>query len=144
MAEQGASWLPIKGTRRIFCKFAYIATRCTRQMPIGSSVSTVWRQKIGQWPWRFEHYTDHFVSPNLTVTSFMGYSFHVQRFEPNAVDVTTVHSRTIDDEFTNSTAAGAKMMEPIHADGHVFTRRVFDDGAGIFRKVRRGLKMRPV
>ena len=96
--------------------------------------------KIGQWPWRFEHYTHHFVFPNLTVTSFMGYSLHVQRYEPTAVGLTTVHSRTVNVEFANATAAGTKMMEHIHADGHKFTRRVFEEDAGICRKVQAGLE----
>ncbi|MBS0339293.1 MAG: aromatic ring-hydroxylating dioxygenase subunit alpha [Proteobacteria bacterium] len=96
--------------------------------------------KIGQWPWRFEHYTHRHIFPNLTITSFMGYSFHVQRFEPTQVDCTTVHSRTVGVELCNGTAAGAKMIEHIHADGHAFTRKVFDEDAGICRKVQAGLK----
>ena len=96
--------------------------------------------KIGQWPWRFEHYTHNFIFPNLTVTSFMGYSFHVQRFEPTSVDCTTVHSRTVGVQFENSTAAGTKMMDHIYADGHAFTRRVFDEDGNICRKVQKGLQ----
>lgn len=96
--------------------------------------------KIGQWPWRFEHYTHHFIFPNLTITSFMGYSFHIQSFEPTAVDCTTVHSRTVGVEFDNTTAAGAKMMEHIYADGHAFTRKVFEEDGGICRKVQAGLQ----
>lgn len=96
--------------------------------------------KIGQWPWRFEHYTHHFIFPNLTVTSFMGYSFHIQRFEPTAVDRTTVHSRTAGVEFINATEAGTKMMEHIYADGHAFTRRVFEEDGEICRKVQAGLQ----
>ena len=60
----------------------------------------------------------------------MGYSFHVQVFEPTAVNLTTVHSRTVGVEFTNATAVGAKMMEHIYADSHAFTRKVFDEDAG--------------
>lgn len=96
--------------------------------------------KIGQWPWRFEYYTHRFIFPNLTVTSFMGYSFHIQSFEPTAVDRTTVHSRTVDVEFVNATAAGIKMMEHIYADGHAFTRKVFEEDGGICRKVQAGLQ----
>jgi phenylpropionate dioxygenase-like ring-hydroxylating dioxygenase large terminal subunit len=96
--------------------------------------------KIGQWPWRFEHYTHHFVFPNLTVTSFMGYSFHVQRFEPTSGGLTTVHSRTVGVEFSHATPAGARMMEHIYADGHAFTSKVFDEDAGICRKVQAGLE----
>ena len=70
----------------------------------------------------------------------MGYSFHVQRFEPTSVDLTTVHSRTVGVEFTNATVAGVKMMGHIHADGHAFTHKVFDEDAGICRKVQTGLK----
>ena len=96
--------------------------------------------KIGKWPWRFEHYTHHFIFPNLTVTSFMGYSFHVQVFEPTAEGLTTVHSRTVGVEFAQSTAAGQKMMEHIYADGHVFTRKVFEEDARICSKVQAGLE----
>lgn len=95
--------------------------------------------KIGQWPWRFEHYTHHFIFPNLTVTSFMGYSFHVQVFEPTEVGTTTVHSRTVGVQFKDSTPAGSKMLEYIHADGHSFSRKVFDEDAGICGKVQAGL-----
>ena len=96
--------------------------------------------KIGQWPWRFDHYTHHFIFPNLTVTSFMGYSFHVQRFEPTSVESTTVHSRTVGVNFSNATVAGEKIMAHIHADGHAFTHRVFEEDAGICRKVQAGLE----
>lgn len=96
--------------------------------------------KVGQWPWRFEHYTHHLIFPNLTVTSFMGYSFHVQRFEPTAIDLTTVHSRIIGVNLTNATAAGVKIMEQIHAKGHAFNHKVFDEDAGICSKVQLGLE----
>ncbi|MFD1841211.1 aromatic ring-hydroxylating oxygenase subunit alpha [Paracidovorax cattleyae] len=96
-------------------------------------------RKIGQWPWRFEHYTHHHIFPNLTVTSFMGYSFHVQSFEPTEARRTTVHSRTIGVEFQNSTPAGARMMEHIHEDGHAFTRKVFAEDGGICARVQAGV-----
>ncbi|BFO57669.1 aromatic ring-hydroxylating dioxygenase subunit alpha [Acidovorax sacchari] len=96
-------------------------------------------RKIGQWPWRFEHYTHHHIFPNLTVTSFMGYSFHVQSFEPTEARRTTVHSRTIGVEFQDSTPAGARMMEHIHEDGHVFTRKVFAEDGGICARVQAGV-----
>lgn len=97
-------------------------------------------RKIGQWPWRFEHYTHHLIFPNLTVTSFMGYSFHVQRFDPVAVDRTRVHSRTVGVRLANGTEVGAKMMERIHAEGHAFTRKVFAEDGDICRKVQAGLE----
>ena len=96
--------------------------------------------KIGRWPWRFEHYTHHLIFPNLTVTSFMGYSFHIQRFEPTAPASTTVHSRTVGVELSSGNAAGAKMMEHIYADGHAFTHKVFDEDAGICRRVQAGIE----
>lgn len=98
------------------------------------------RAKVGEWPWRFEHYTHHFIFPNLTVTSFMGYSYHIQRFEPTAVGITTVHSRTVGVEFKNATPTGKKMMELIYADGHEFTRKVFAEDGLICQKVQKGLK----
>ncbi|OUM03847.1 (2Fe-2S)-binding protein [Variovorax sp. JS1663] len=96
--------------------------------------------KIGKWPWRFEHYTHHLIFPNLTVTSFMGYSFHIQCFEPTVVDRTTVHSRTVGVEFVGATPAGVKMMEHIYGDGHAFTRKVFEEDGEICRKVQAGLQ----
>ncbi|MGF6663815.1 choline monooxygenase [Paraburkholderia atlantica] len=96
--------------------------------------------RIGRWPWRFEHYTHHHIFPNLTVTSFMGYSFHVQRFDPTAAETTTVHSRTLGVKFEGSTEAGKKMMEHIHADGHAFTRKVFAEDGGICAKVQAGVR----
>lgn len=95
---------------------------------------------IGRWPNRFEHYTHRLVFPNLTVTSFMGYSFHVQSFEPSAVESTTVHSRTIGMSFEEQDAIGTKMIERIYADGHVFSRKVFEEDERICNKVQRGLR----
>jgi phenylpropionate dioxygenase-like ring-hydroxylating dioxygenase large terminal subunit len=97
-------------------------------------------KKIGQWPWRFEHYTHHHIFPNLTVTSFMGYSFHVQVFQPTKCEKTTVQSRTIGMHLTDATPAGQKMMAQIHADGHQFTHRVFAEDADICAKVHLGLR----
>lgn len=97
-------------------------------------------RKIGQWPWRFEHYTHHLIFPNLTITSFMGYSFHVQRFDPLAVNRTNVHSRTVGVRFSNSTEVGAKMVERIYADGHAFTRKVFAEDADICATVQAGVE----
>ena len=96
--------------------------------------------KIGEWPWYFEHYTHHFIFPNLTVTSFMGYSFHIQRFDPSAVDRTTVHSRTVGVKFKNANPAGKKMMEHIYSDGHDFTRKVFAEDGLICKKIQNGLQ----
>lgn len=97
-------------------------------------------RKIGPWPWRFEHYTHRLIFPNLTVTSFMGYSFHVQRFDPVAVDCTRVHSRTVGVRFAHGTEVGAKLVERIYADGHAFTRKVFTEDGDICRKVQAGLQ----
>ena len=97
-------------------------------------------KKAGAWPWRFEHYTHHLIFPNLTVTSFMGYSFHIQRFDPVSADRTRVHSRTAGVRFENGTEMGRKMMEHIHADGHAFTRNVFFEDGEICRKVQSGLR----
>lgn len=96
--------------------------------------------KIGQWTWRFPHYTHHLIFPNLTVTSFLGYSFHIQRFEPSTVGITTVHSRTVSVGFTGQSPVGAKLIEQIYAEGKSFTERVFAEDANICRAVQRGLE----
>ena len=97
-------------------------------------------KKAGAWPWRFEHYTHHLIFPNLTVTSFMGYSFHIQRFDPVSAEQTRVHSRTTGVRFEKGTEMGRKMMEHIHTDGHAFTRNVFVEDGEICRKVQAGLR----
>jgi choline monooxygenase len=96
--------------------------------------------KIGTWPFRFEHYTHHFIYPNLTVTSFLGYSFHIQRFDPIATDSTSVHSLTVGVKFQGATSVGLKLMAQIYEDGHAFTRKVFLEDSGICRKVQAGLQ----
>lgn len=100
-------------------------------------------RQLGQWPWRFEHYTHRLIFPNLTVTSFLGYSFHIQLFHPEAVDRTRVRSRTVGVQFVGSTAAGDKMRRHIYDDGHAFTRRVFAEDGGICRQVQAGLRLAP-
>jgi phenylpropionate dioxygenase-like ring-hydroxylating dioxygenase large terminal subunit len=95
--------------------------------------------KIGSWAWRFPHYTHHFIFPNLTVTSFMGYSFHIQQFEPTESAVTTIHSRTVGVSFSGQNPVGAKMIERIYADGHAFTAKLFDEDSAICERVQRGL-----
>ena len=88
----------------------------------------------------FEHYTHHLIFPNLTVTSFMGYSFHIQRFDPTAPELTTVHSRTTGVDFEGGTEMGRKIIERIYADGHAFTDKVFGEDGGICAKVQAGLR----
>jgi len=95
--------------------------------------------KLGKWHWRFANYTHHLIFPNLTVTSFMGYSYHVQRFEPTATNLTTVHSRSIGVRFEEQSAIGAKMLEQIYADSKLFTDQVFGEDGNICRAVQRGL-----
>jgi phenylpropionate dioxygenase-like ring-hydroxylating dioxygenase large terminal subunit len=95
--------------------------------------------KIGKWAWRFPYYTHHLIFPNLTITSFLGYSFHIQRFEPTAIDLTTVHSRTVGVNFENQSPVGKKMIEQIYAESKAFTDRVFSEDAVICKAVQQGL-----
>jgi len=96
--------------------------------------------RIGKWAWKFPYYTHHFIFPNLTVTSFLGYSFHIQRFEPTATNLTTVHSRSIGVKFDNQNPVGQKMIEQIYADSKAFTERVFDEDGEICSRVQQGLE----
>ena len=95
--------------------------------------------RIGAWAWRFGHYTHNHVFPNLTVTSFMGYSFHVQVFSPVDAVRTRVHSRTVGVGFTGQDSYGEKFIAKIHADNHAFTRQVFDEDGAICTRVQAGL-----
>lgn len=82
---------------------------------------------LGQWPFRFEHYVHRLVFPILTVTSFLGYSFHVQRFQPDAHDSTTVHSRIYSTRFSGQTERGARIIDTIYRENVDFTRRIFEE-----------------
>lgn len=95
--------------------------------------------KLGRWPWRAPCYTHHLIFPNLTITSFLGYSFHIQRFEPTATTLSTVHSRSVGVRFEDQGPVGAKMIEQIYADSQAFTAGVFSEDGDICRKVQQGL-----
>ena len=96
-------------------------------------------QKIGSWPFVTNHYTHHHIFPNLTITSFLGYSFHVQIFKPTTHDLTLVHSRTYGTSFENQNEIGKKLINKIYEDSHQFTLKVFDEDTFICEKVQRGL-----
>lgn len=95
--------------------------------------------KIEKWPWRFNHYTHHFIFPNLTITSFLGYSFHIQKFSPSSIDKTEVHSRTMGFDFSTGSQFGRALMRKIFDEGNLFTHRVFQEDKDICRKVQMGL-----
>jgi len=97
-------------------------------------------KKIGQWPYKTNHYTHHHIFPNLTITSFLGYSFHVQIFKPVSHDVTQIHSRTFSTHFSNQDEVGEKLITKIYEDSNQFTLTVFDEDAYICEKVQKGLK----
>lgn len=86
-----------------------------------------YQQDIGRWPFMFEHYVHRLVFPNLTVTSFLGYSFHIQSFNPQAVDKTTVHSRIFASRFEGQTARGQSIMQSIYNENVYFTHKIFEE-----------------
>jgi phenylpropionate dioxygenase-like ring-hydroxylating dioxygenase large terminal subunit len=96
-------------------------------------------KQIGMWPWRFEYYTHHLIFPNLTITSFMGYSFHIQLFQPIAINQTQVRSQTMGVSFEGMTEVGKKMIEQIYQDGHNFTRKIFIEDGEICKEIQAGL-----
>ena len=95
--------------------------------------------KIGNWAWRFPCYTHHLIFPNLTVTSFLGYSYHIQRFEPTATNLTNVHSRSIGMRFEQQNPVGEKMISQIYADSQAFINRLFAEDGTICKSVQLGL-----
>jgi phenylpropionate dioxygenase-like ring-hydroxylating dioxygenase large terminal subunit len=94
---------------------------------------------IGDWPFRFDHYIHYLVFPNLTITSFLGYSFHVQRFDPVDAATTRVHSRILSARFAGQNEVGRRMIEKMHADSIAFTHRVFDEDLGVCEAVQAGM-----
>ena len=81
----------------------------------------------GTWPFSFNHYVHRLVFPMLTVTSFLGYSFHIQRFHPDAHDRTSVHSRIYSSKHAGRTDRGVRTMEAIYRENIDFTRRIFEE-----------------
>ena len=81
--------------------------------------------ELGTWRFKFDHYVHRLIFPNLTVTSFMGYSFHVQHFHPEAPGKTTVRSRIYSVCFDGQTEAGSRIMNAVYAESRSFTHDVF-------------------
>ncbi len=101
-----------------------------------------WRKfeaALGRWPFRFEHYVHQLIFPNLTITSFMGYSFHIQRFHPDSVGQTTVHSRIYSVLCEGQTEMGASIMRSVYEEGKRFTQKVFSEDRRICELVQLGL-----
>lgn len=82
---------------------------------------------VGTWPMTLPHYVHRLLFPMLTITSFLGYSFHIQRFHPDSVDATTVHSRIYASTFTGQTERGARIIEAIFRENVHFTHKVFEE-----------------
>ena len=94
---------------------------------------------IGDWPFRFDHYVHYLIFPNLTITSFLGYSFHVQRFDPLDHRATPVYSRILSSRFSGQTETGQRMIAKMHADGIDFTHRVFAEDLAVCASVQSGM-----
>ena len=95
---------------------------------------------LGLWPFKFDHYIHQLIFPNLTVTSFMGYSFHIQRFHPDAVGQTTVHSRIYSVDCEGQTEQGASIMRTVYDEGTRFTRKVFTEDQRVCEAVFKGIQ----
>lgn len=101
-----------------------------------------WRRfesALGRWPFRFEHYVHQLIFPNLTVTSFMGYSFHIQRFHPDSAGQTTVDSRIYSVHCEGQNEKGLAIMRSVYDEGKRFTQKVFGEDRRICELVQRGL-----
>lgn len=83
--------------------------------------------ETGSWPLSFDHYVHRLVFPMLTVTSFLGYSFHIQRFHPDAHNATTVHSCIQASVFSGQSERGRRTMDAIFRENIDFTRRIFEE-----------------
>lgn len=82
---------------------------------------------VGNWPFSFTHYVHRLVFPMLTVTSFLGYSFHIQRFHPESHNATSVHSRIYSSRHSGRSERGERTMDAIYRENIAFTRRIFEE-----------------
>lgn len=99
-------------------------------------------QKIScSWPFQFEHYIHQLVFPNLTITSFLGYSFHIQHFEPRSCEETAVRSSIFTSKFeiTNAVVQKAIFDQMFH-DNIEFTAQVFREDEKAVALVQSGLR----
>jgi choline monooxygenase len=99
-----------------------------------------YERALGHWPFNFDHYIHQLVFPNLTITSFMGYSFHIQRFQADAVGKTTVHSSIYSVKCDGQTPQGASIMKAVYEEGRRFTRKVFDEDKRVCELVQHGVR----
>ena len=97
-------------------------------------------RQLGNWPFRFDYYVHYHFFPNLTITSFLGHSFHIQRFNPLDLHTTRVQSRILPSKFSDQTEIGRRMIERVHADSVEFTHRVFAEDSDICSKVQAGMQ----
>jgi phenylpropionate dioxygenase-like ring-hydroxylating dioxygenase large terminal subunit len=102
-----------------------------------------WRRferALGRWPFKFDYYVHRLFFPNLTVTSFMGYSFHIQRFHPDEVGRTTVHSRIYSVRCQGQTDKGSAIMRSVYDEGKRFTQKVFGEDRLACERVYLGMR----
>lgn len=89
-----------------------------------------WRafaEALGDWPLAFDRYTHQAIFPNLTVTSFMGYLFHVQSFTPMCPGETMLSSSFYSIDSKRLSEEGASIMRTISDEAVKFTRKVIEE-----------------
>ena len=70
----------------------------------------------------------------------MGYSFHIQRFQPDEVGRTTVHSRIYSVRCEGQTEKGAAIMRSVYDEGRRFTQKIFGEDRLACERVFRGMR----
>ncbi len=95
---------------------------------------------LGESRFKFDHYVHQLIFPNLTVTSFLGYSFHIQCFRPVSVGQTEVHSRIYSVRSEGQTEEGARIMRTVYDEGKRFTRAVFAEDQRVCNLTYEGLQ----
>lgn len=96
--------------------------------------------ELGSWPFKFNHYVHQLVFPNLTVTSFMGYSFHIQQFHPVSPSETVVDSRIYSVKCEGQSEKGRAIMRSVYDEGRAFTRKVFGEDRRVCELVQNGIR----
>lgn len=94
---------------------------------------------LGPWPFKFDHYIHHLFFPNLTITSFLGYSFHIQRFHPISPTETRVDSYTMSTHFPEITKMGKGYLEAMYREGNHFSTAIFAEDGGVCELMQKGV-----
>lgn len=113
-----------------------------------NKAESVWLERFrkiakgaGTWPFQADGYIHHLFFPNLTITTFLGYSFHVQHFEAVGPELTRVHSRIFSTRFEGGLESVRKsIFGSMFGKNIDFTHDVFKEDESVVISMQKGIR----